>query len=287
MASRSWSRALFLVGVAILIILVMAYAFRKPEPPPPAPKDFDPANFVAGRPQLDAPYVSTGYEVVAAMLSMADVGPDDYVVDLGSGDGRILIAAARSHGARGFGVDIDPARIRESTANARAAGVAHRVTFQREDLFETDISEADVLTLYLLPEINLQLRPRILAEMRPGTRVVSNNYDMGDWRPEQRQKVGESTIYMWIVPARVSGRWLLTDGDRRAQLDIRQTYQLLDGTINVDGRQARIEQGQVNGSRIHFVADLGGGRRAYEGRVDGDTIVPHRSSAGWRATRAS
>ena len=288
MASRSLSRALFLGGVAILVILVVAYALRKPEPPPPAPKEFDPSRFVAdGRPQLDAPYVATGYEVVDAMLAMADVGPDDYVVDLGSGDGRILIAAARSHGARGLGVDIDPARIRESTANARAAGVGHRVNFQREDLFETEIDEADVLTLYLLPEINLQLRPRILAEMRPGTRVVSNSYDMGDWRPDRRQRIGDSTVYMWIVPARVSGRWLLTDGNRQAQIEIRQTYQLLDGNITVDGRTARIEQGQVNGARIHFVADLGGGRRAYEGRVDGDSIVPHRGSAGWRAARVS
>src|SRR5688572_22874145 len=183
MASRSFSRALFVGGAAMLIILVGLYAFREPEPPPAPPKDFDPANFVAGRPKLDAPFVATGYEVVDAMLAMAEVGPGDYVIDLGSGDGRILIAAARSHGARGLGVDIDPARIRESTANARAAGVSHRVTFRREDLFETELGEADVVTLYLLPQINLQLRPRILAEMRPGTRVVSNMYDMGDWRP--------------------------------------------------------------------------------------------------------
>ena len=221
------------------------------------------------------------------MLAMADVGPGDYVVDLGSGDGRILIAAARSHGARGLGVDIDPARIRESTANARAAGVGHRVTFRREDLFETEIGEADVLTLYLLPEINLQLRPRILAEMRAGTRVVSNMYDMGEWRPDRRQRIGTATIHMWIVPARIAGRWRLSDGDRQAQLDIRQTFQEFGGTINVGGRSARIEQGQINGSRIRFVADLGGGRRAYEGRLDGDEIVPHRVSAGWRASRIS
>ena len=287
MASRSLSRILTAGAAAAVLILVLAYALREPEPPPAPPKDFDPSNFVAGRPKLDAPYVATGYEVVDAMLAMADVGPDDYVVDLGSGDGRILIAAARSHGARGLGVDIDPARIRESTANARAAGVGHRVTFRQEDLFETEIGEADVLTLYLLPEINLQLRPRILAEMRPGTKVVSNMYDMGDWRPDQRQRIGTATIYMWIVPARVAGRWQLTDGDREAQLDIRQNFQQFGGTVTVGGRSARIEQGQVNGTRIRFIADLGGGRRAYEGRVDANSIVPHRTSAGWRATRAS
>ena len=287
MASRTFSRAIFLGGAALVIMLVTAYAFRKPEPPPAAPVEFDPANFVAGRPRLDAPYVATGYEVVDAMLAMADVAPDDFVVDLGSGDGRILIAAARSHGARGMGVDIDPARIRESTQNARAAGGASRISFQRQDLFETDLREADLLTLYLLPEINLQLRPRILAEMRPGTRVVSNMYDMGDWRPDGRQRVGAATIYMWVVPARVAGRWLLSDGERQAELDIRQEYQVLSGTVSSEGRSARIEQGQVNGTRIRFVADLGGGRRAYEGRVDGNTIVPQRNPARWRAVRAS
>ncbi len=287
MASRSLSRAVFLGGAAILIILVMAYGFRRADPPPAPPADFNPANFVAGRPKLDAPYVATRYEVVDAMLAMADIGPGDFVVDLGSGDGRILIAAARSHGARGLGVDIDPARIRESTANARAAGVSHRVNFERQDLFETEIRDADVVTLYLLPEINLQLRPRILAEMRPGARVVSNMYDMGDWRPDRRQRLGEATIYMWIVPARANGRWSLTDGERQAELNISQQYQQLSGTATVDGQATRIEQGQVNGSRIRFVADLGNGRRAYEGRLDGDSIVPQRSSDGWRAVRIS
>jgi SAM-dependent methyltransferase len=259
--------------------------FRAPEPPPEPPKDFDPANFTAPRPKLDAPFVATSYEVVDAMLAMAEVGPNDYVVDLGSGDGRILIAAARSHGARGFGVDIDPARIRESTANARAAGVGSRVTFRRQDLFETDIDEADVLTLYLLPEINLQLRPRILAEMRPGSRVVSHMYDMGDWRPDQRQRIGTATIYMWIVPARVAGRWTLSDRGREAQIDVEQNYQVLRGTVSAGGRTSRLEQGQVNGRRIHFVTDLGDGRRVYDGLVEDDAIVPARSGAGWRAVR--
>ena len=284
MASRSLSRILLAGGVALLAVVAF-YALREPEPTPEPPASFNPADFVAGRPKLDAPYVETSYEVVDAMLAMAEVGPDDRVVDLGSGDGRILIAAARSHGAQGLGVDIDPRRIRESTENARAAGVAHRVEFRREDLFETPIDEADVLTLYLLPEINIRLRPRILSEMRPGTRVVSNKYDMGDWRPDLRQRIGSDIIHMWIVPARVTGRWTLTDGNRRALLDIEQSYQVLRGTVTVDGRAARIEQGQVNGARIRFVADLGGGRRAYEGQVEGDRIVPRRASAGWHAER--
>lgn len=287
MASRSVTRALLLGGAAILLILAVAYAFREPEPPPTPPADFDPREFVAGQPKLDAPYVATSYEVVDAMLALAGVEPGDHVIDLGSGDGRILIAAARSHGARGLGVDIDPARIRESNANAQAAGVAHRVTFRRQDLFETELGEADVLTLYLLPEINIELRPRILEQMRPGTRVVSNMYDMGDWRPDRTQRIGTATIYMWVVPARAEGRWLLTDGDRQAEIKIDQLYQVLTGTVTVDGQASRLEQGQMNGNRIRFVADLGGGRQAYEGRIEGDRIVPRRASAGWQASRVS
>src|SRR5688572_14443057 len=176
MPSRSFLRAM-LVGAgvvlaALLVLLAWRHFAAEPEPEP-APAGFDPGVFVRSRPNLDAPYVVTDYNVVDAMLAMAEVRPDDYVVDLGSGDGRILIAAARSHGARGLGVEIDPRRIRQSNANAQAAGVALRVSFRREDLFRTPLAEADVLTLYLLPEINIRLRPRILAEARPGTRVIS------------------------------------------------------------------------------------------------------------------
>src|SRR5690606_17295526 len=122
---------------------------------------------------------------------------------------RIPIIAARERGARGLGVDIDPARVRESEQNARQAGVTDKVTFRQEDLFETPINDATVLTLYLLPELNLRLRPRILSQMRAGTRVVSNMYDMGDWRPDRREMVQNSPLYIWTVPARVGGRWLV------------------------------------------------------------------------------
>jgi len=253
---------------------------------------FDPAEFVRGRPKLDAPFVATDYEVVDAMLAMAAVKPQDYVIDLGSGDGRILIAAARSHGAHGLGIEIDPARIREAEANARAARVNDRVEFRRQDLFETPLREADVVTLYLTQEVNLRLRPRLLAEMRPGTRVVSHQYDMGDWRADQRQRIGDSTIYLWIVPANVSGRWVLTAGSDRATLELEQRYQRFDGRVLADGGRtgSRVEQGVVNGDRIRFVANVGEGRRAFEGRVVGDRIEPLQRGAGagaWQAARAS
>jgi SAM-dependent methyltransferase len=249
------------------------------------PRDFDPARFVADTRSLDAPYVASDADVVTAMLALGQVGADDYVVDLGSGDGRILIAAARSFGARGLGVDIDGARIRESIANAAAAGVASRVTFRRQDLFETPLQDADVLTLYLTREVNLRLRPRILAEMRPGTRVVSENFDMGDWRADRRQRVGDTTLFLWVVPARVAGRWTLSVGHQDLPVEFVQHNQVLEGVIHLPQGEARVEQGWINGNQVRFVADLGGGVRSFEATLQGSRLVPRRSSDHWQADR--
>jgi hypothetical protein len=286
MRSRSFLRAIITgaVVVAAVMLAVVGYRYLAREPEPAG--KFDPAEFVASRPKLDAPYVVTDYDVVDAMLAIAQVRPDDFVIDLGAGDGRILIAAARSHGARGLGVDIDPGRIREATNNAGAAGVAHRVTFREQDLFATPLGEADVLTLYLTAEVNLRLRDRILAEMRPGARIVSHDFGMGDWRPDRRQRVGSATIYLWVVPARAAGRWTLTADGRTATLDLRQRYQRLEGTISAGGRTSRVEQGQVGGARIRFVANLGDGRQVFEGRVAGNRIEPLQPDADWQAVRA-
>jgi SAM-dependent methyltransferase len=284
MMSRKFVRAILAVAgvaaVAIALLLLLGNPNRAPDPQPG--NDFDPADFVRGRPRLDAPYIASDLQVVDAMLGLAQVRPNDNVIDLGSGDGRILIAAARTLGAHGLGVDIDPARIRESTANAQEAGVAGRVTFRQQDLFETPLGDADVLTLYLLQEINLRLRPRILSQMRPGARVVSHDFDMGDWHWDQRRRVGNATIYLWIVPARIHGAWVINSGGRLYPLVIEQTYQQFRGTAG----DSRIEQGHIDGNRIRFLANLGEGRRTFEGRVDGDTIVPVDEAAGWRAHRA-
>jgi hypothetical protein len=269
-----------LVLAALVALLIFHHPSRAPEIQPG--NDFDPADFVRGRPQLDVPYIATDLQVVDAMLGLAQVKPNDYVIDLGSGDGRILISAARSIGAHGLGVDIDPARIREATANAREAGVAGQVTFRRQDLFETPLHGADVLALYLLPEVNLRLRPRILAQMRPGARVVSHDFDMGDWHWDQRQRVGNATIYLWIVPAQVAGAWRLSIGGRSYPLQIEQNYQQFYGAAG-DGR---IEQGHLIGDHIRFLANFGEGRRVFEGRVDGDRILPLPAAAGWHAERA-
>lgn len=150
----------------------------------------------------DVPYVPTSEEVVDAMLKLAKVTKGDVVYDLGCGDGRIVITAAKQYGATGKGIDINPQRIKEAKQNAAAAQVTDKVKFEEGDLFETDFSEASVVTLYLLPSVNLKLRPILLKQLKPGTRIVSHAFDMGDWKPEQKIEVNGSTIYFWTVPAK-------------------------------------------------------------------------------------
>ena len=156
--------------------------------------------------KLDAPYVSTPQPAVDAMLRMAAVRPDDVLYDLGCGDGRIVISAARDYGARGVGIDLDPRRIEDANAAARRAGVSGRVRFLVQDLFRTDFSEATVLALYLFPELNAKLLPKIRAELRPGARVVSHQFLIGDWKPERMETVSaatvDHTVYLWTVPPR-------------------------------------------------------------------------------------
>jgi SAM-dependent methyltransferase len=161
-----------------------------------------PAAAPAAQREPDVIYVPTPPPVVQAMLRLAGVKKGDLLYDLGSGDGRIPIAAAKVYGVRGVGIDIDPKRIAEANANAKAVGVSHLVSFRQADLFETDFREASVVTLYLLPSLNEKLRPRLLAQLKPGTRIVSHAFDMGEWKPEVTQQVEGSTIYLWTVPPR-------------------------------------------------------------------------------------
>ena len=153
--------------------------------------------------QPDVIFVPTPQDVVDAMLQLANVHPGDVLYDLGSGDGRIPVSAAKRYGIRAYGIDIDPERIREANDNAKKAGVEHLVQFRREDLFKTNFKEATVVTLYLLPELNVKLRPRLLAELKPGTRVVSHQFDMGTWKPDKKVELSSSrTIYLWTIPPR-------------------------------------------------------------------------------------
>jgi SAM-dependent methyltransferase len=237
-------------------------------------------------PALDVPYVPTPPEVVERMLDMAEVKPDDFVIDLGSGDGRIAIAAAK-RGARAFGVDIDPQRVEEAQENARKAGMLGRVSFRRQNLFDTRIDEANVLTMYLLRKVNLDLRPRVLDELRPGTRVVSHAFSMGDWKPDGHSEVGYRQVYLWIVPAKVAGRWRVQDGAESFSLTLEQSYQYITGKAQVGDRTVELSEGRLMGANI--ILTLADGRM-YQGRVDGDRIEGTSSSGStqqslWQATR--
>jgi SAM-dependent methyltransferase len=247
------------------------------------------------KPKLDVIYVPTPQEVVDRMLEMAQVKASDFVIDLGCGDGRNVITAAKVYGTRGFGVDIDPERIKEARENAEKAGVTDKVEFRVANLFETKIGNADVMMMYLLSTINLKLRPRILDELKPGSRVVSHAFDMGDWKPDQRDTVGYRNVYLWIVPAKVEGRWNVKTGEGQTfSLDLKQKFQELEGSATFDGRSVPIRDARLRGDEIAFTVDLGEGRATtFTGKVDGNTIkaAPAQGGQGgtakeWQATKA-
>jgi hypothetical protein len=206
--------------------------------------------------------VPTPPEVVERMLQTVDVGRNDFVIDLGSGDGRIAIAAAMK-GARALGIDIDPRRVREARENARKAGVEDRVTFREENLFDTRIGEATVLTMYLLPDVNMRLR--LLDELKPGTRIVSHAFNLVDWVPDQYAQVGYRQIFMWVVPAKIAGRWQVLRGDESFTLSLTQKFQYFIGSaFHTGGKAIEVKEGRLRGTEIRFA--LGDGRK-FHGRV--------------------
>jgi SAM-dependent methyltransferase len=232
----------------------------------------------------DVVYIPTPHHVVAEMLRIAGVTKDDMVYDLGSGDGRLVIAAAKHYGARGVGVDIDAQRVEEGRVNARDAGVNDRVQFLQQDLFTTDIREATVVTLYLLTKLNLQLRPKLLSELRPGTRVVSHAFDMGDWQPDQKLLVpgspSDNMVYYWVVPANVSGQWRWSmptpTGEQGYTLRLQQRFQQINGALSMDGAEVPITDATLTGDQLRFSAATAAPDRqvtmAFDGRVNGNTI---------------
>lgn len=258
------------------------------------------------------PYVPTPQEVVERMLEIAKVGPYDYLIDLGSGDGRIVVTAARKYGTRGFGVDLNPERIRESNDNARRAGVTEKVAFYQRDLFETSLAEATVITMYLLPQVNIELRPKLL-ELKPGTRLVSHDFDMGDWKPDTSVTMdaqdkyggagGSSEIYFWMVPARVAGVWrweLPVAGKLLAyELTLEQKYQVITGSASVGGRAVRLQDARLRGDEIRFAftADVNGSpvKHEFTGKFAGEAATGSAQLSGarlqgqhdWNARRIS
>jgi hypothetical protein len=248
----------------------------------------------------EVPYVATPQVTVDEMLRLANVGPQDFVLDLGSGDGRIVITAAGKFGARGLGVDLDWRLVLQGEENARQAGVADRVRFLEQDLFKTDLGQATVITAYLLPFVMLRLRPALL-ELKPGTRIVSHDFDFGDWRPDQKTSIRKN-VFLWIVPARAAGRWQarleLPPVERLLELELSQRYQEVSGHARLNGVPSQVWEMKLVGDRLSFVVVDSTDRENeasfyFDGRVSGDVIEGQltrgvgagRSVIRWRAVR--
>ena len=248
---------------------------------------------------LDVPYVPTPEEVVEAMLAMAEVNKDDVVYDLGCGDGRIVITAAKMYGSRGIGIDIDPQRIKECHENASKAGVESRVQFFQADLFETDFSKASVVALYLLTETNLRLRPKFLKELNPGTRIVSHDFNMGKWRADKDILIEDDwevhSVYLWIVPANVTGTWTwsmpIDSGNKNFTLNLEQSFQYLSGEAFEEkvSLPVTISGEKITGNSLSFTVERGKGRSrerlVFEGCVLGHSIKGTIKTEGLENTR--
>ncbi len=275
-ADRCVRRSLLALCLAVIAANVFAQA-------QPAQEGYQPQ---VGQEGKDVVWVPTPQALVDKMLDMAKVTPKDYVIDLGSGDGRTVITAAK-RGARALGIEYNPDMVELSKQNAAKEGVSDKATFVKADLFESDFSQATVITMFLLPEINLKLRPKIL-DLKPGTRIVSNSFTMGDWKADEEGSPGSGcsnwcTALLWIVPAKVEGTWRLPQGE----LTLKQTFQMISGTLRSGGKSTPIANARLRGDQISFSA----GGAQYSGRVNGDMIEGSVKSGGstgkWSAARTA
>jgi precorrin-6B methylase 2 len=260
MPASRFARLPFAFLLAVFSALALAQAQKAPS------STYEPS---VGQEGKDVVWVPTPQAVVDKMLDMAKVTPSDYVIDLGSGDGRTVITAAK-RGARALGIEYNPDMVELSRRNAEKDGVTERAAFMKADLFATDFSKATVITMFLLPEINLKLRPKILA-LKPGTRIVSNSFKMGEWQADETAELSSAqgcnnswcTALLWIVPARVAGTHKLPQGE----LTLKQSFQMLSGTLRTEGKTFAL-RGKVHGDEIAFKA----GGREYQGKVDGNRV---------------
>jgi hypothetical protein len=271
--------AKLLLTVFLSLMPTTVYAQAQPAP---AKEQFEPR---VGQEGKDVVWVPSPQTVVDKMLDMAKVTPKDFVIDLGSGDGRTVITAAK-RGAKALGIEYNPEMVELSKRNAAKEGVSDKATFQKADLFESDFSQATVISMFLLPDINLKLRPKIL-DLKPGTRIVSNTFTMAEWQADETATVdGECISYctalLWIVPAKVGGTWQLPQGE----LALKQTFQMLSGTLKSGNVSTPITNGRLRGDQISFTA----GGAQYTGRVNGNAMegtVKGGSDVKWRATRGA
>jgi hypothetical protein len=268
------------ISWAVYLTMMAATAFAQAQPQSGA-KPFEPQ---VGQQGKDVVWVPTPQALVNKMLDMAKVTAQDFVMDLGSGDGRTVITAAK-RGATAVGIEYNPDMVELSKKNAATEGVGPKASFMTADLFETDLSKATVITMFLLPQINLKLRPTIL-NLKPGTRIVSNTFTMDDWSPDETATITEDncsswcTALLWIVPAKAEGTWRLGDGD----LTLQQQFQKLTGTLRTGGNTVTITDGKLNGDQISFSA----GAARYTGRVNGSSMQGTMGSGGnWTASRGT
>jgi precorrin-6B methylase 2 len=273
MQARRFARSSWLaLSIVLAPALVLAQATQTQE----AKKPFEPTVGQAGK---DVVWVPTSQALVEKMLDMAKVTPQDFVMDLGSGDGRTVITAAK-RGARAMGIEYNPDMVELSKRNAAKEGVTDRATFVNADLFETDLSKATVITMFLLPDINLKLRPKIL-DLKPGTRIVSNTFTMGEWEADETHQLSDDqcqswcTALLWIVPAKVDGAWKMPQG----QLTLKQEFQTITGTLDSGGSSSPVVDGKLRGDEISFTV----GTTKYTGRVNGNAI----QGSNWTASRVT
>jgi hypothetical protein len=266
---------------AVLAVAILCVATAATFSAAQAQQKYQPKEYQDGK---DVVWVPTAQTLVDRMLNMAKLTPNDYLIDLGSGDGRTVITAAQ-RGAKALGIEYNPKMVELSKENAAKAGVTDRATFMKADLFQTDFSKATVITLFLLPELNLRLRPKLL-EMKPGTRIVSNSFDMGNWTADETIETVDKcqtycSAFLWIIPAKVDGTWRMENG----KLAFKQNFQVFKGTLSAGNVVTPITKGRLNGEEITFTA----GNTVYKGRVSGNVMEGTSTGGGkdapWRATK--
>jgi len=272
--------------VRTLAALAAAFAFALPAAAQTRDKDYEPQVGQAGK---DVIWVPTPDDVVDRMLRMAQVTPSDYVIDLGAGDGKIVIAAAKL-GARSLGIEYNGDMAKHAQRNVERAGVGARARVVQGDIFASDFTQASVITMYLLPGLNMKLRPQLL-NMRPGTRIVSHSFNMEDWEPDETSNLDGRRAYFWLIPAKVGGKWSLDLGADRHELSLEQKFQKLEGTILLKPIEAGLRDAKLHGAAISFAyVDPNGVRRHLTGTVNGNRMEgSFRTGTGtegkWSATK--
>jgi hypothetical protein len=247
----------------VRLIPVIAFSFLIAAPA--TAQKFEPQVGQAGK---DVIWVPSPDDIVDRMLTMAQVTPNDLVIDLGSGDGKIAIAAAKKFGARSMGIEYNPEMVKLSQANSQAAGVATKATFRNADIFATDFSQATVITMYLLPGLNMKLRPQLLA-MKAGTRIASHSFSMEDWEADETSSVDGRRAYFWVVPANVQGGWSVDAGGQKVDMTLEQQFQKIHGTVGIGALQAGLREPKLRGFLVSFAyVDAAGVRRDFSGRVN-------------------